>query len=220
MKPAPIRFLFDYVSPYACLASTQIRALAAAHGRAVEPVPVLFAGMLEATGARGPAEIPAKRTYTGRHVLRLAAALGVPIDAPATHPFNPLAALRITTAIDDPNDRFRLFDALYRAAWAEGVRVDDAEVVARIATAAGLDGASLAARAKAPEIKARLRQATDEAIAQGVFRVPTMIADGELFWGVDSLPLLDRFLAGEDSIDPARVAKWLAVTPSASRKSS
>lgn len=217
--PSPIRFLFDYVSPYAYLASTQIRSLGAAHGRAVDPVPVLFAGMLDATGARGPAEIPSKRVYTGRHVLRLASALGVPIDAPATHPFNPLAALRVTTAVDDRDERFRLVDALYRAAWVDGLRVDDAEVVAKVASRAGFDGAALVERASAPEVKSRLRAATDEAIAEGAFGVPTMIADGELFWGVDSLPLLERFLGGENPVDPARLAKWLAVTPSASRKS-
>jgi hypothetical protein len=39
----------------------------------------------------------------------------------------------------------------------------------------------------------------------------------ELFWGVDSLPLLDRYLAGE-RLDPGRLARWRAVTPSATRR--
>ncbi len=58
MALAPLRFCFDYLSPYAYLAWTRMPALAARHGRAVEPVPVLLAGLLNALGSVGPAEIP------------------------------------------------------------------------------------------------------------------------------------------------------------------
>jgi 2-hydroxychromene-2-carboxylate isomerase len=213
-----IPFLFDYVSPYAYLASTRIRALADRHGCAVEPIPVLFAAMLDASGARGPAEIPLKRDYMHRDVVRLAASLGVPIEPPASHPFNPLAALRVTTCVEDTAARWRLVDALYRAAWVEGRRVDQAEIVAEVATRAGFDGAALAQRSTSPEVKTALRTVTEEAIAAGVFGVPTMLARGELFWGVDSLALLDRFLGGENVTGAGRMAGWRALQPSATRR--
>ena len=63
MNRTPLRFFFDYVSPYAYLAWTQLPALAARHGRTVEPVPVLFAGVLNALGTTGPAEVKQKRFY-------------------------------------------------------------------------------------------------------------------------------------------------------------
>ena len=216
----PIRFLFDYVSPYSYLASTQIRAVAARHGRDVEAVPVLFAGMLDATGGRGPAEIPAKREYMFRDVVRIARALGVPIEPPATHPFNPLTALRVTGCVGDGAARWRLVDALYRATWVLSRRVDQPEVVARAADEAGLDGAKLVEQAASPEAKTTLRETTAESVRAGAFGVPTILADGELFWGVDSLPYLERFLGGERVTDEATVARWRTVTPSASRRAS
>jgi len=213
-----VRFLFDFVSPYSYLASTQIRGLASRYGRDVEPVPVLFAGMLDATGSRGPAEIQSKRHYMHWDVVRIARALGVPIEPPATHPFTPLAALRVTGCIPESMARWRLIDALYRAAWVEGQRVDQSEVVVRIADDVGLDGHALLEQATSVEGKARLRHATEQAVRAGAFGVPTMFVDGEMYWGVDSLPYVESLLGGEKTMDPAGLARWRAVVPSAVRR--
>ena len=56
-SPPPVTFYFDYISPYAYLAWTQIHRLAERNGRGVDPVPVLFAALLDANGQKGPAEI-------------------------------------------------------------------------------------------------------------------------------------------------------------------
>jgi 2-hydroxychromene-2-carboxylate isomerase len=213
-----IRFLFDFVSPYSYLASTQIRTLALRHGRDVEAVPVLFAGMLDATGNRGLAEIPAKREYMFWDVVRIAHVLGVRIEPPATHPFNPLTALRVTGCTTVQAARWRLIDALYRAAWVESERVDQPEVVARLADEVGQDGRALLEQAACAEAKTRLRGATEEAVRAGAFGVPTMFVEGEMFWGVDSLPYLDRFLAGERTMDDQGIARWRAIVPSATRR--
>ena len=77
-----LRFHFDYLSPYAYLAWTQIHALAQRHGRTVEPVPTLFAALLAHGGTKGPAEIPAKRIYVFKDALRTARLLGVPLQLP------------------------------------------------------------------------------------------------------------------------------------------
>jgi 2-hydroxychromene-2-carboxylate isomerase len=89
-----------------------------------------------------------------------------------------------------------------------GPGVEGAAVVARICDEVGLDGAALVAAARTDEVKARLRATTERAIARGVFGVPTMIADGELFWGNDSLDHLDRFLAGRDPVTADDLARW------------
>jgi 2-hydroxychromene-2-carboxylate isomerase len=212
-----LRFVFDYVSPYAYLASTQLPALAGRHPVELAAVPALFSGMLAATGSRGPAEIPLRREYMLHDVTRLARALGVPITPPATHPFNPLTALRVTCAVDGAQ-RWKLVHALFRGAWAEARRVDDPSVVADIVAEQGFDREALLTRAASDEVKAQLRRATDEAIQQGAFGVPTMFVDDQLFWGVDSLPLLERYLAGEDTPDVAELARWRAIAPSATRR--
>jgi 2-hydroxychromene-2-carboxylate isomerase len=80
--------------------------------------------------------------------------------------------------------------------------------VAAALAAAGLDGEALVARAGDPENKQRLREATDEAIARGVFGVPTLFVDGELFWGTDALADVERFARGEDPVSPALAEAW------------
>jgi 2-hydroxychromene-2-carboxylate isomerase len=129
-------------------------------------------------------------------------------------------ALRATVAVADAGaaTRWALVDALFCAAWVEGRRVDAPEVVQQVASEAGLDGVALVAAAAGPDAKQRLRANTEEALAAGVFGVPTVRVEGELFWGVDSLPHLDAWLAGRGGIDAEALARWRAVSPSVTRK--
>jgi 2-hydroxychromene-2-carboxylate isomerase len=214
----PIRFYFDYVSPYAYLAWTQIHALAGRRGRGVVPVPVVFGAILDARGQRGPAEIPAKRAYLFKDCIRLAHGFGVPLVPPPAHPFNPLLALRASSLPMPEAARRALVDRLFAAVWGGGGGAEGPEEVARAASAAGLDGAQVVRDAGAPEAKALLRQQTDEALAAGAFGVPTVVADGELFWGVDALPHLERFLEGRDPVDADLVARWASLPASAVRR--
>lgn len=196
-----IHFYFDFVSPYAFIAWTQIHAIAARHARTLEVVPVLFAGLLEHHGQKGPAEIPAKRVYTYKDAWRKAARAGVhDFRMPPAHPFNPLAALRVACLPLDAVEKKRAIDALYRAAWREGTAIDTPDAVASVLARAGLDGERLARAAQEKDNKDRLRKNTEDAVARGVFGVPTAIADGEVFWGSESLELLEAFLRGEDPV--------------------
>jgi 2-hydroxychromene-2-carboxylate isomerase len=203
-----IRFYFDYISSNAYLAWTQLPLVAETHGFAIANVPVLFAGLLEANGQLGPAEIPAKALWMTRNTLRKAALLGVPLNPPAFHPFNPLLALRISSLPLPASRRFSLIDALFRAVWVDRLHVSDPDVVARVADDLGLAGATLVAEAQSPDGKARVRAQTDGAIARGVFGVPSMEVGRELFWGYDDFPYLERFLAGKDPLEDAERQKW------------
>jgi 2-hydroxychromene-2-carboxylate isomerase len=194
-----IRFHLDFLSPYAYVAWNRVHPIAARHQRAVEAVPVLFAGLLAAHGTRGPADVPAKRAYVFKDAHRAAHAAGLRFGMPPTHPFNPLLALRMVGEVADPAKRKRLVDELFKAVWGKGgPGVTEPSVVAAIAERAGHDGSELVAAAGGETAKARLRATTEAAVADGVFGVPTMLVDGELFWGNDSLEHLDRFLSGED----------------------
>lgn len=215
-----LRFHFDYISPYAYLAAAQIHAIGERHGRAVELVPVLFAAILDAHGQKGPAEIEAKRRYTFRDVVRKAAWMRVPIAPPASHPFNPLLGLRATTAVPPGPARRAAVEALYAATWGRGEDVTDPEVVTRALTGAGLDGAALVAAAGTPHIKEELKARTAAAIAEGVFGVPTILVGREVFWGTDSLPLLERHLTGDDPLIAAHEDAWARIRPTAQRKGS
>jgi len=216
---ATIRFYFDYISHNAYLAWTQLPQLAARHGATIEPQPVLLAGLLEAHGTLGPAEIPAKTAWMNKNVLRKAAQLGVPLRPPAFHPFNPLLALRVSSLPLEVMARTRLIDALFAAVWAHGQHVEERAVVEAAADAAGLDGAALVAAAQEVDNKARVRQQTEAAIVAGVFGVPSMLVGDQLFWGFDDFAHLELLLAGRDPLDGAALRRWQAAAqPSAVRR--
>lgn len=217
--PSPLLFYFDFISPYAYLAATQVSALAARHGRTLTMVPVVFAKLLDAHGTVGPAEVPAKRLYVFKDAWRKARRLGVgPLVPPPSHPFNPLLALRVATLPMESDENVRLVRALFDATWKTGAGVDtDARVVAAAASA-GFDGASLVEKAQTPENKERLKAATEEAIRQGIFGVPTLLVDGEIFWGVDGLDLAEDLLAGRD--DTPKDFSWAERPATAQRPGS
>lgn len=208
MTSRVVRFYFDYISPNAYLAWTQLPALTAKYGFGIEPVPVLFAGLLESSGLLGPAEVPAKSLWMSKNNARKSAVLGVPLNPPAFHPFNPLLALRVSSLSFDARTRTRLIDAIFEAVWVRSLHVSEPAVVELIAGEIGLDGASLVAQAQAPECKARLRQQTDDAIAAGVFGVPSMQVGDEIFWGYDDFPYFELHLAGKDPLAGVDLSNW------------
>lgn len=214
--PAPLRFCFDFLSPYAYLAWHGIHDLAEHHGREVEPVPVLLAALLNHHGNVGPAEVPAKRLYVFKDVLRHAAYLGLPLEPPPTHPFNPLPALRLCCLELAPEVRRELVTRLFARAWGGGGGLEDLVGLQALCAQLGIEEA--AARIQQPEVKARLKANTDEAIQAGAFGVPAVLADGELFWGFDSFGHLDRFLAGEDPDIAGPLARWAGLRASARRR--
>ncbi|MDB4944665.1 MAG: 2-hydroxychromene-2-carboxylate isomerase [Labilithrix sp.] len=194
-------FCFDFISPYAYIAWFQAQAVAARNACIMHPVPVLFAGLLDAHGTRGPAEIPAKRLYTFRDAYRKAHRLGLPrLVPPPSHPFNPLLALRVASLPLPPDERRRLVDELFAATWATGGGVESEEAVSAAADRAGLDGRALVAAARTPETKALLREATARAVARGVFGVPTIVVGDEVFWGTDGVEHAEICLRGEDPV--------------------
>jgi 2-hydroxychromene-2-carboxylate isomerase len=84
----------------------------------------------------------------------------------------------------------------------------------------GLPADELLAEAGGDAVKLKLRENTDRALAGGAFGVPTFLARGELFWGFDDMPYLERFLAGGDPLpaDRRSLRGWLDVRPSVQRK--
>ena len=208
-----MRFLFDFISPYSYVAWTRVHALAARHGRTVEPVPVLFAALLDHHGHKGPAEIHAKREHMAKQLLRITAREGIPFAPPPAHPFNPVAALRVA-CLDHAAQR-RIIDVLFDAVWAGGPGVADERSVVSVLDAAGFPGEELVADAK--RLSGGLRTHTQQAIELGVFGVPTILVDGELFWGFDSFPDIDAFLSGRDRVDPALLARWRTLPVAAVR---
>ncbi|WP_426116051.1 2-hydroxychromene-2-carboxylate isomerase [Massilia sp. PWRC2] len=210
-----VTFYFDPVSPYAWLASKALPRIEQIGGE-IAFQPVLFAGLLNAHGQKGPAEIEAKRRYIFRDVMREATRAGLPFRGPPGHPFNPLQALRMSLALTEPGARRRFALALMDACWEQGDDVSDIAVLKRIAADCALDGDALEAQARQAGIKVQLASDTEQAIRDGVFGVPTFKVDGDLFWGADRVHSLLRYMQGA-RIDEAALAAILARPPLAER---
>jgi 2-hydroxychromene-2-carboxylate isomerase len=179
---------FDFVSPFAYLQSEQLAALAPAITFRLKPV--LFAGVLDAVGQVGPAEIPSKRAFTYRFVIWQAARLGIPLKLPHEHPFNPLPLLRLAIACDCEADAIQ---RIFRFVWRDG-RLPDLPIEwAELTHDLGLANAET--RIAEAQVKETLRRNTDEAIGRGVFGVPTILLRDELFWGADATRMAADFAA-------------------------
>jgi len=199
-----IHFFYDPISPYAHLAFERLPLALAGHSVAVHYRPVLFAALLKANGQLGPAEIPAKRDWTYRQVQWLAHANGVRLELPAAHPFNPLALLRLglATATDEaPGETNRwVSEQLFHHVWHGG---QDAVAPDRLLALRERLMDHMAQRGKpwhepdSDTVKQRLRANTDEALALGLFGVPSLVLDGRVFWGFDALPMVAACLSGD-----------------------
>lgn len=188
-----ITFYLDFISPYAYLAFEGLPQALMGHSYSVTYKPVLFAALLKHHGQLGPAEIPAKRDWTYRQVQWLAHSHGIELQLPATHPFNPLALLRLALACEDQGQPNRyVCETVFRHVWRGGADASDAQRLQGLTQ-------QLAPRraADCDAVKSQLKSHTDEAIALGIFGVPTFAVDDKLFWGFDALPMLRDYLRGD-----------------------
>jgi len=181
MASSSVDWYFDFVSPFSYIALHRLRELS----QPVNCKPVLFAGLLNHWGQKGPAEIPAKRRWTYRWCTWWAKSLDIPFRFPAEHPFNPLQHLRLALACGSrPQAVKRIFDDI----WMSGANANDPARFAALCRELGVAEPQLAAA------RDELRKNTEEAAARGVFGVPSFVVEGEVFWGADALEFLNDFL--------------------------
>ena len=193
----PIEFWFDFSSPYSYLASELIDELAAKHGRKVKWRPMMLGAAFKASNMPLLITIPLKGEYSKRDFDRSARYLGIPYTFPSKFPLATLAAARGYYWLhgQDCAKAREFAHAVFRAYWVEGRDISELPVVLEIVGQLGIDRDAFAAAIATPEIKDRLKQETDAAIAKGMFGAPYIVVDGEAFWGVDRLPQIDKWLA-------------------------
>jgi 2-hydroxychromene-2-carboxylate isomerase len=195
---APIHFWFDFISPFGYFASLRIDALAASHGRSVVWHPLLIGvTVLKVMGLKPVLETPLKGDYAKaeiarycrRHQLRLKR----PVDAA---PMNPLPAARVLAwlQVHAPQQALAFARAALHAHWQHNISVDNAAALAACADEAGLPAALVMQALADPQAAVLLRTEVDSAIKLGVFGSPFFRVDGEAFFGVDKLELLDDWL--------------------------
>lgn len=203
---ASIDWYFDFVSPYSHICLYRLREIPLT----LQLKPVLFAGLLNHWGQKGPAEIPPKRQWTYRWCTWWARELGIPFRFPTVHPFNPLHHLRLSIACGNrPEAVRRIFDDI----WTTGEDAGEPLRFSRLCTELGVDPARLS------ETKDALRKNTEEAAARGVFGVPTFVVDGEVFWGADAVGFVNAFLADPSVVRNDEMRRVAGLPVGAARKS-
>jgi 2-hydroxychromene-2-carboxylate isomerase len=187
-----VEFFFDVGSPAAYLAWTQLASL----GCPVDHKPMLLGGVFQATGNQSPMMVPAKGSYMQQDLALHAQHYGVPYAHNPYFPINTLTLMRGATAVQmQQPERFADYvAAVFRAIWVDQKDMNDPQVVASVLQAAGFDPAALLAQASDPQVKERLKQVTQEAVARGVFGAPTFFVDGQMFWGQDRLDFVKQAL--------------------------
>ena len=205
---ARLVWYFDFVSPYSYLQFAAYPELM----QAAELRPVLFAGLLNHWGGRGPAEVPAKRLQTYRYTCWQAGQHGIAMTYPPAHPFNPIHALRLALALDC---KYETVNAIFDFIWKDGRSVS--EEWRALSTRLGVpDADALVAQQR---VKDALAANGKEAIARGVYGVPTFDTGKELFWGLDATDMLLDYLADPGMFDQPEMRRIADLPVGAARKS-
>lgn len=195
---ATIEYWFDFVSPYAYMATQSIEALAAKYGRSVEWKPVLLGAVFKNTGSM-PLTMrpPMMADYFKRDFERSARFAGLPFVLPDPFPVNTQNTARVCLWIKQvaPQRVGEFVRSVTRAYFSGPAAINDVAWLSAHVQAMGLDGAAAAAACDDAQFKEELRQACEQALAQGVFGAPWMVIDGEAFWGNDRLPQVEAWLA-------------------------
>ncbi len=201
---------FDFVSPYSYLQFEAYPELV----QSAQLRPVLFAGLLNHWGGKGPAEVPAKRLQTYRYTYWQAGQHGIEMTYPPAHPFNPIHALRLAIALDC---RFDAIKTIFEFIWKEGRSVTDEWPA--LAAKFGLSAAAAGELAGAQRVKDALAANGRQAIDRGVYGVPTFDTGTELFWGLDATDMLLDYLENPGVFDEPEMLRIANLPVGAARKS-
>jgi 2-hydroxychromene-2-carboxylate isomerase len=191
-----IDFFFDFTSPYGYIASEHIDALAAKYQREVDWHPILLGFIFKQTGQVTPMQVPLKGPYSLHDMRRSARYYQVPLKFPSEFPKLTIVATRgfYWLKDQDPARARKFAHEVYRAYFVDDRDIGNAEIIAEIASNAGIDRAALTAALQTDAVKERFKAENDGAIARGVFGSPYFIVDNEPFWGADRLAQLEQWL--------------------------
>jgi 2-hydroxychromene-2-carboxylate isomerase len=193
-------FLFDFGSPNAYLSHLVLPEITARTGVAFEYVPILLGGVFKLTNNKPPmvafGGVKGKLEYEQRETQRFIARHKI-----TTYRFNPdfpintLTIMRAAVAAKESGELSRYADAVFHHMWEAPKKMDDPDVIRAALLESGLDADRLLVQAQTPEIKQRLLDNTEKAVARGVFGSPSFFVGNELFFGKDRLGEVEEEIA-------------------------
>jgi 2-hydroxychromene-2-carboxylate isomerase len=191
-NPPKVEFQFDFGSPNAYLAELLIPSIERRTGVKFEYVPVLLGGIYKATGNMSPSDslrgIKNKPEYQALETQRFLRRHHVTkFRQNPFFPVNTLMLMRGAVAAQFEGMFEPYFRAAYHHMWEEPKKMDDVEVFKAAFKSSGIDVERLMARAQQDDVKKRLIELTNDAVARGAFGSPTFFVGGEMFFGKDQL---------------------------------
>jgi 2-hydroxychromene-2-carboxylate isomerase len=192
-----VEFYFDFGSPASYLAWTQLPAIAAQYDAQLVYRPVLLGGIHKATNNASPAAIPAKGAWMQIDLARFARRYGVQFQHNPYFPINTLMLMRGATGAQMQDEALflRYVDTVYRAMWEQPRNMADPATIGEVLATGGLDASLLLQLTQSPDVKEKLKQDTEAAVARGLFGAPTMFVGDEMFFGQDRLDFVKEALA-------------------------
>jgi 2-hydroxychromene-2-carboxylate isomerase len=189
-------FWFDFGSPAAYLAFTQIPRIEVETGATATYRPMLLGGVFQATGNQSPATIPAKGKYIFNDFKRFAKRYDVPFNSNPHFPINTLLLMRGAAGMQQqlPDQFLTYCHAVFQAIWVDALNMNDPATVGAALHKAGFDPQQLMALANDQATKDALKTTTAEAVSRGAFGAPTFFVDGQMFWGQDRLDFVKEAL--------------------------
>ena len=193
-KP-PVTFFFDVHSPWSYLASTQIGPLARRHNAPIDWRPIHLANLMDRIGGMRPLEqTPARVAWYEQDIADRMAQHGLAYDPHPEYPLRPSRALRACIYAAEQSRADAFVRAVMRGYWFEKKDISDLAALQAMADEVGLGPRPIAGIVEDESYKAAVARNTDDAIARGVFGVPSFLFDGKLFFGSDRMDLLDAAL--------------------------
>jgi 2-hydroxychromene-2-carboxylate isomerase len=194
-------FLFDFGSPNAYLSHLVLPGIEARTGVKFEYVPILLGGIFKLTGNKPPmiafGGIKNKLEYEQRETQRFIARHKITqYKFNPDFPINTLTIMRAAVAAQASGELPRYVDAVFHHMWEVPKKMDDPGVIRAALLESGLDADRLLAAAQTPEIKQRLLDNTEKAVARGVFGSPSFFVGDELFFGKDRLREVEDEIVG------------------------
>lgn len=192
-----VEFWFDFGSPTAYLAWTQLPKIAERTGATIEYHPMLLGGVHKATGNSPPGAVAAKGAYMGRDLARFAARYGVTLNFNPNFPINTLALMRGAVAAQEEGDAFfhRYLKTMFEAMWLNPRNLNDPNEIGAVLQEGGFDVEWFLARTGDQTVKDKLKANTEQAVAKGAFGAPTFYVGDDMFFGQDRLDWVEQALA-------------------------
>ena len=187
-----VEFIFDFGSPTAYLAYTQLPNIASQRKIEILWTPILLGGVHKASGNQSPAFVPAKGKWMRNDIAKWARKYGVAFKANPYFPINTISLMRAAVGIqmETPDLFLRYVDAIYKAFWTHEINLGEIDHVKKVLEDADIDAKAVFALVSNQAVKDKLKANSDTAVDRGVFGAPTFFYRDEMFFGQDRLDFL------------------------------